>query len=70
MFTYSYCGPVFSFDVCIVNKWEATTRAPTESKARSNLVYRYKREHGLTPTAKISLPGNLTQIADSRQVRL
>lgn len=62
MSTYSYCGPVFSFDVCVKNRWEATTCAPTAAKARSNLTYRYKKEHGLAPSSKITLPGELSQV--------
>lgn len=64
MFTYCYCGPVFSFEVCVKNRWEATTCAPTAAKARSNLTYRYKKEHGLAPSSKITLPGELSQVED------
>lgn len=56
---YRYCGPVKEFDTIINNKWEATTKAPSESKARSNLVFRYKREHGRTADSKITLPGKI-----------
>lgn len=62
MHLYSYDGPVKEFDDIISNRWQATTYAISEKKARSNLVYRYKREHGKTPSALIKLPGKITQV--------
>ena len=59
---YLYSGPVKEFDTVINNRWEATTRAPSEAKARSNLVYRYKREHGKAPNSQIKLPGKIKMI--------
>lgn len=59
--TWFYSGPVMKFDICVERNWTATTWAPTEKKARSNLAYRYKKEHGYERTAKISLPGSLTK---------
>lgn len=47
---YQYDGP---------DRWKATTVAPTEAKAKSNLAYRYKKENGLMPNTKITLPGKL-----------
>ena len=59
MSTYRYCGPVKEFDNIINNKWEATTHAFSEKKARNNLIYRYKREHGKSADSKITLPGEV-----------
>lgn len=59
MNTYAYDGAVMRFDICIDRKWAATTTAVTEARAKSNLVYRYKKEHGLEASAKITLPDNL-----------
>lgn len=56
---YRYDGPVMHFDNCVQNRWTATTMAVTEVKAKSNLIYRYKKENGLLPNAKITLPGKL-----------
>ena len=50
---YQYDGPVMRFDDCIQHRWKATTVAP------SNLAYRYKKENGLMPNTKITLPGKL-----------
>lgn len=56
---YTYDGPVKSFDRCISSRWQGTTYAVSEKKARSNLVYQYKRSHNMLPDAKIALPGKL-----------
>lgn len=56
---YKYDGPVMRFDNCIQQHWKAATVAPTEAKARSNLIYRYKKENGFLPNCKITLPGKL-----------
>lgn len=56
---YQYDGPVMRFEDCIQNRWKASTYAISESKAKSNLAYRFKKENGLTPNAKITLPGKL-----------
>lgn len=56
---YIYEGPVMSFNGNITNKWTGSTVAPSESKAKSNLIYQYKKAHGLLPSAKINLPGKL-----------
>lgn len=56
---YIYNGPVMKFDTCIQNRWPAETYAPSAAKARSNLVYRFKKENGLANSAKITLPGEL-----------
>lgn len=56
---YSYDGPVMEFDRCIANNWRSTTYAVSEKKARSNLVYQFKRDNGKAPTARISLPGKI-----------
>lgn len=57
---YSYNGPVMEFDRVVANHWKGSTIAPTEKKAKSNLSYQYKREHGKAASSKITLPGKLT----------
>lgn len=56
-YEYVYDGPVMLFEKCVSHRWIATTSAPSESKARSNLAYRYKKETGLAPNARVFLPG-------------
>lgn len=57
---YNYDGPVLRFDDVVLNRWKASTIAPTEAKAKSNLAYRYKKENGLMPNTKITLPGKMS----------
>lgn len=53
---YIYEGPVMNnFNQVITNKWECETYANTDKKAKSNLSYQFKKEHGLLQTAKIKL---------------
>lgn len=59
LYRYSYEGPVMTFDICVCKHWSAETMAASEKKARSNFTYQYKKQHGLTTGAKISLPGTI-----------
>lgn len=59
---YIYDGPVMEFDRYIERYWKGETMAPTESKAKSNLAYQYKKTHNKIPSTRITLPGNITMI--------
>ena len=59
---YLYDGPVMEFDRCIDNHWKGETMAPTETKARTNLAYQFKKTHGKISATKISLPGKITMV--------
>ena len=69
MYTWSYKGPVVRFNylgkdewtrcAVIVNEWTAYTVAPSEAKAKANLTFRFKKENGYSPSAKIVLPGEV-----------
>ena len=56
---FFYNGPVKSFDVTVNDDWYGYTWAVSERKAKANLAHQYKREHGLSADAKITLPGEL-----------
>lgn len=56
---YVYAGPVKEFDTIIAENWQGSTYAVSESKARSNLAYQYKKTHNKTADSKITLPGKL-----------
>lgn len=56
---YYYDGPVMEFDMCVVSRWQASTYAVSEKKARSNLAFRFKKLHNKTNTVKITLPGKI-----------
>lgn len=57
---YTYDGPVMEFGKCIANRWQASTCATSEAKARSNLAFQFKRDNNRTPNTKITLPGKIT----------
>lgn len=59
---YTYDGPVLEFGKCVANKWQASTYATSEKKARSNLTYRFKKETNRVPQCKITLPGKIIAI--------
>ena len=59
---YIYDGPVMEFNTCIDDHWKGETIAPTEKKARSNLIFQFKKNNQRIPGSKISLPGNLKMI--------
>lgn len=61
-YRYSYDGPILQFDKIISPRWTGETYATTEAKARSNLTFRYKRDHGLDSNAKITLPGKIERV--------
>ena len=61
-YRYFYDGPVLQFDKVISLRWIGETHATTEVKARSNLTFRYKRDHGLASHAKITLPGKIERV--------
>lgn len=56
---YIYDGPVMEFDTCVSRRWKASTYAPSENKARSNIAYQFKKENLKSPNTMITLPGVL-----------
>lgn len=56
---YVYSGPVFVFDNCVMERFEAETMATTEKKARSNIAFQFKKRYGYTGSKSVSLPGKL-----------
>lgn len=59
MNVYRYDGPVMIFGKIVNERWDGETVAKTEDKARSNLIYQYKRSHNRSLYSKVSLPGKL-----------
>lgn len=53
---YIYEGPVMNnFNQVIKWIWTGETYANSDKKAKSNLYYQFKKEHGLLQTANIKL---------------
>ena len=59
---YSYDGPVMEFDRLIANRWYGETMAQSEAKAKSNLIYQFKKQYHRMPGTKISFPGQVKMI--------
>ena len=66
---YTYDGPVIAFDRCIAHRWRASTYAISESKARSNLTYQFKKQNDIVASYKISLPGKITMVENKQELR-
>lgn len=56
---YIYKGVVYAFEKIVSRRWEAETRAVSPEKARSNLKYRFRNQHGYSKTVPIDLPDSL-----------
>ena len=59
---YVYDGPVLEFNKLIAEHWKGETMAVSESKARSNLAYQFKKSHGRVVLTRLSLPGKITMV--------
>lgn len=60
---FRYEGAVMSFNKLVASKWCDETYAESHKKARSNLCYHYKKQHGLVKTAKITLVSKVVEVA-------
>ena len=56
---YIYDGPVMEFNNLIAEHWKGETMAPSEKKARSNLIYKFKINNNRVASSKITLPGKI-----------
>ena len=56
---FTYDGPVMEFERCIADHWKAETYAVSKKKARSNLIFQFKKQTGRSPQARITLPGKI-----------
>lgn len=65
---YIYNGPVMEFDRLVASNWKASTYAVSEKKARSNLIYQFKKATNRVAATRITLPGKiiLSQESESR----
>lgn len=56
---YYYNGPVTEFGKCIEHRWTGETYAPSEKKAKSNLIFQFKKQTNRAASTKIDLPGKV-----------
>lgn len=62
---YAYSGPVMIFDRCVADRWSAETWAVSASKAKSNLIFRFKKENNLLAgTGGVKLVGNVQLVRE------
>ena len=61
---YIYKGPVVVFNNVVDNNWYGVTWAATPAKARSNLMYQWKKANGRTASSYVKLPGELVTESD------
>lgn len=61
MAKYRYTGPVTSFGRVISEQWHGETTANTKAKAKSNLIFQFKKYAGVLPNAKIELVGDVEE---------
>lgn len=59
---YVYNGTVWVFDECADVRWKGETSAVSKAKARANLTYQWKKEHGYALNAKVSLPDRIIMV--------
>lgn len=59
---YIYDGPVMEFNNLIADHWKGETMAPSEKKARSNLIYKFKINNNRVASSKITLPGQIKMV--------
>lgn len=59
---YSYKGPVMEFDRLIAEDWYGETMAVSEQKARSNLIYQFKKNNSRIVGTRITLPGKIKTV--------
>ena len=56
---YAYIGPVLVFGKITNSKWSGETLAVSFNKAKSNLMYQYKKQTGRTKNVKIEFTGKI-----------
>lgn len=59
---YYYDGPVMEFDRLLADHWTGETMAMSERKARSNLIYQFKKHNSRIVGTKITLPGKIKMV--------
>lgn len=56
---YIYDGPVMEFDRLVTDHWKGETMAISAKKAKSNLIYQYKKKNGRIVGTKVTLPAKV-----------
>lgn len=60
--TYIFEGAVSdSLGKCITHNWKGETKAISEDKARSNLMFQFKKQNNMIASTKITLHGKIEE---------
>lgn len=62
MYKWRYDGPVMEFNTCVCNRWTGETVATSEARAKSNLVFQFKKQNNKCARTVVSMPGKLIRI--------
>ena len=63
--SYTYIGPVYRYNICVIDKFEVKTQAVSEAQAINNVLYRAKKKLGLSAGAGgIKLKGTIYKDED------
>lgn len=57
-YTYRVFGKAMMFGQ-VIGKVDGVSQAPSKSRARSNVMFNWKRQHGYTKDAKIDFSGQV-----------
>lgn len=59
---YLYDGPVLEFGKLVSDHWKAKTVAPSEAKARANIIYQFKLKTDRSLYTPVTLPGRIVMV--------
>lgn len=59
---YLYDGPVLEFGKLIADHWKGETMAPSEAKARANIIYQFKVKTERNLCTPVTLPGRIVMV--------
>lgn len=62
MHIWKYSGEVLMFGKVIARNWHGETSAETKDKAKSNLLYKFKKENNLQPWVKVTFVNDISLI--------
>lgn len=62
---YFYDGPVMEFDRVVQERWYGETMAVSASKAKSNLIFQWKKKNNRLANTSIKLTGKVQRMEDN-----
>lgn len=62
MHEYYYEGPVVVFGRVVADNWFGSTRAKSIKKAKSNLIFQFKKQSNREVSTKVELTGEVKEV--------